>query len=166
MSGGFGIIVSPVAALCSFHDHRANQMHLRDNKIMGTVQTPVLDRNAKAAYIKGYCKQNGVDPIDPATIGDGANDLVMLQAAGMCVAFEGEPLLLAKVAIQLNHTDLCRLLRLQGFKERDFIANKIRGSIFPIQIKGAEPGPFVFNVKIWHLQFRSEVTAYFLAKLI
>ena len=75
-------------------------------------------------------------------------------------------MLLAKLAIQLKHTDLCRLLRLQGFKERDFVANKIRGSIFPIQIKGAEPGPFVFNVKIWHLQFRSEVTAYFLAKLI
>ena len=49
----------------------------------------------------------------------------MLQAAGMGVAFEGKPVLLAEVAIQLNHTDLRGLLYLQGYKERDFIAGKI-----------------------------------------
>ena len=49
----------------------------------------------------------------------------MLQAAGMGVAFKGKPLLLAKMAIQLNHTDLRGLLYLQGYKERDVIANKI-----------------------------------------
>lgn len=100
-------------------------MHVRDGKILGTVQTPVLDRNAKAAYLVHYCKQNGIDPIDAATIGDGANDLAMLQAAGMGVAFEGKPLLLAEVAIQLNHTDLRGLLYLQGYEQRDFITDKI-----------------------------------------
>jgi phosphoserine phosphatase len=60
-----------------------------------------------------------------ATIGDGANDLAMLQAAGMGVAFEGKPLLLAKVAIQLNHTDLRGLLYLQGYKERNFTAKNL-----------------------------------------
>jgi phosphoserine phosphatase len=86
---------------------------------------PILDPNAKAAYLAHYCKQNGVDPIDAATIGDGANNLAMLQATGMGVAFEGKPLLLAKVAIQLNHTDLRGLIYLQGYKEHDFIAKKI-----------------------------------------
>jgi phosphoserine phosphatase len=66
-----------------------------------------------------------MDPIDAATIGDGANDLAMLQAAGMGVAFEGKPLLLAEVAIQLNHTDLRGLLYLQGYKDGDFLADKI-----------------------------------------
>ena len=125
VSGGFDVITGPVAALCGFHDHHANHMHVRDGKILGTVQTPVLDRNAKAAYLAHYCKQNGIDPIDAATIGDGANDLAMLQAAGMGVAFEGKPLLLAEVAIQLNHTDLRGLLYLQGYEQRDFIADKI-----------------------------------------
>ena len=125
VSGGFDVITGPVAALCGFHDHHANHMHVRDGKILGTVQTPVLDRNAKAAYLADYCKQNGIDPIDAATIGDGANDLAMLQAAGMGVAFEGKPLLLAEVAIQLNHTDLRGLLYLQGYEQRDFIADKI-----------------------------------------
>ena len=96
-----------------------------ESKILDTVQTPVLDRNAKAAYLGHYCKQNGIDPIDVATIGDGANDLAMLQAAGTGVAFTGKPLLLAKVAVQLNHTDLRSLLYLQGYKEHDFIKIKI-----------------------------------------
>ena len=125
VSGGFDFITGPVAALCGFHDHHANYMHVRNSKILGTVRTPILDGNAKATYLAHYCKQNGIDPIDAATIGDGANDLAMLQASGMGVAFAGKPLLLAEVAIQLNHTDLRGLLYLQGYKERDFIADKI-----------------------------------------
>ena len=73
---------------------------------------PTLDLNAKAAHLAHYCEQNGMDPIDAATIGDGANNLAVLQAAGLGVAFEGKPLLLAKMAIQLNHTDLRGLLYL------------------------------------------------------
>ena len=58
-------------------------MHVGDNKIPGTVQTPVLNRNAKAAYLEHHCKHNGMDPIDAVTIGDGVNDLALLRAAGM-----------------------------------------------------------------------------------
>jgi phosphoserine phosphatase len=86
---------------------------------------PILDPNARATHLAQYCKQNGIDPIDAATIGDEANNLAVLQAAGMGVAFKGKSLLLAKMAIQLNHTDLRGLLYLQGYKEHDFIANKI-----------------------------------------
>ena len=125
VSGGFDVITGPVAALCGFHEHRANHMHVRDNKILGTIQTPALYPNAKAVYLEHYCKQNVVDPIDAAIIGDGTNDLARLHAAGMGVAFEGKSFLLAKVAIQLNHTDLRGLPYPQGCKERDFIAHKI-----------------------------------------
>jgi phosphoserine phosphatase len=86
---------------------------------------PILDPNVKAAHLAHYCKQNGVDPIDAATIGDGANNLAVLQATGMGVAFEGKPLLLAKMATYVKHTDLPGLRYLQGYKEHDFIANKI-----------------------------------------
>ena len=105
-------------------------MYVRDGKTLGTVQTRVLDGNAKASYLLHYYKQNGIDPIDATTIGDGVNDLAMLQAAGMGVAFEGKPLLLAEVAIQLNHTDFRGLRYLQGYKKRDFNAEKI--SIFSL----------------------------------
>ena len=86
---------------------------------------PIPDPNAKATHLAHYCKQNAIDPIDVATIGDGANNLAVLQAAGMGVAFEGKPLLLAKMGTQLNHNDLGGLLYLQGYKEHDFITNKI-----------------------------------------
>ena len=110
MSGGFDVITGPVATLCGFHDYHANHIHVRDCEILGMIQTPVLSRNAKADDLAHYCKQNGIDPIDAATIGDEVNELTLLQAVGLGVLFEEKPLLLAKVAIQLNHTDLRGLL--------------------------------------------------------
>ncbi len=86
---------------------------------------PILDPNVKAAHLEHYCKQIGIDLIYAATIGDGANNLAVLQASSMVLAFEGKPLLLVKMAIQLNHTDLRGLLYPQGCKEHDFITNKI-----------------------------------------
>jgi len=121
VSGGFDVITGPVAAVCGFHKHHANHMHIADGKILGTVQTPVLDRDAKAGYLAHYCTLHGITPNEAATIGDGANDLAMLQAAGMGVAFNGKPLLLSEVAIQLNHTDLKGLLYLQGYQDSDIV---------------------------------------------
>ena len=112
----------PVAALCGFHDHHANHMHVNDGKILGTVETPVLDRKAKANYLAHYCKIHSIDIKEAVTIGDGANDLAMLQAAGMGAAFAGKPILRDKISIQLNHTDLRGLLYLQGYHRDNFIS--------------------------------------------
>ena len=120
VSGGFDFMTRPVAALCGFHDHHANRMHVDDGKILGTVETPVLDRNAKARYLAHYCKIHGISMEEAATIGDGANDLAMLEAAGMGVAFAGKPLLRGTISIQLNHTDLRGLLYLQGYHKDNF----------------------------------------------
>ena len=121
ISGGFDFMTRPVAALCGFHDHHANHMHVNDGKILGTVETPVLDRKAKASYLAHYCKIHGIDIKEAVTIGDGANDLAMLQAAGMGVAFAGKPILRDTISIQLNHTDLRGLLYLQGYHRDNFI---------------------------------------------
>ena len=88
---------------------------------MGTVETPVLDRKAKESYLAHYCKINGIDTGEAVTIGDGANDLAMLKAAGMGVAFSGKPILRDTISIQLNHTDLRGLLYLQGYHKDNFI---------------------------------------------
>ena len=121
ISGGFDFMTGPVAALCGFHDHHANHMHVNDGKILGTVETPVLDRKAKASYLAHYCKIHGIDIKEAVTIGDGANDLAMLQAAGMGVAFAGKPILRDTISIQLNHTDLRGLLYLQGYHRDNFM---------------------------------------------
>jgi phosphoserine phosphatase len=122
ISGGFDFITKPMAELCGFHDHHANHMHVDNGKILGTVKNPVLDREAKANYLSHYCKIHNFDASEAATIGDGANDLAMLQAAGMGVAFAGKPILRDKIAVQLNHTDLHGLLYLQGYHKANFIA--------------------------------------------
>ena len=63
----------------------------------------------------------GITPAEAACIGDGANDLDMLEAAGFGVAFHGKPLLREKIRLQLNHTDLTGLLYLQGYTADAFI---------------------------------------------
>ncbi len=121
VSGGFDFMTGPIAAQCGFDGHHANHMDEANGKITGTVRKPVLDRNAKADYLAHYCNQWGLQPDDAATVGDGANDLAMLQAAGMGVAFNGKPLLRRAIALQLNHTDLRGLLYLQGYHADEFV---------------------------------------------
>ncbi|MGB1872563.1 MAG: phosphoserine phosphatase SerB [Candidatus Puniceispirillaceae bacterium] len=122
VSGGFTAITGPVAAKCGFNDHHANVLEVEDEKLTGTVAKPVLDRDAKLAFLDHYCAGLGITRDNAACIGDGANDLAMLQAAGLGVALNGKPLLREAVAVQLNHTDLRGLLYLQGYSESDFVS--------------------------------------------
>ena len=123
VSGGFTAITGPVAAICGFHDHHANVLEADDGHLTGTVAKPVLDRESKLAFLDRYCAEHGVTRDEAACIGDGANDLAMLQAAGLGVALKGKPVLREAVVVQLNHTDLTGLLYLQGYGEAEFAAN-------------------------------------------
>ncbi|MEL0293046.1 MAG: phosphoserine phosphatase SerB [Alphaproteobacteria bacterium] len=120
VSGGFMPIATPVAESCGFHAAHANDMDIAEGQIVGTVKKPILGRNAKAEIMADYCQQLQLHSDDVAAIGDGANDLAMLQIAGMGVAFRGKPLLRNAISLQLNHTDLTGLLFLQGYKVTDF----------------------------------------------
>jgi len=120
VSGGFMPIATPVAESCGFHAAHANDMDLADGQIVGTVKKPILGRNAKAEIMADYCQRLQLHSDDVAAIGDGANDLAMLQTAGMGVAFRGKPLLRNAIRLQLNHTNLTGLLFLQGYKATDF----------------------------------------------
>ena len=122
VSGGFDFITEPIATLCGFQAHHANHLNVDDGKIVGTLKMPVLDREAKASYLAHYCKIHGIGANEAAAIGDGANDLAMLEAAGMGVAFAGKPILRDTISIQLNHTDLRGLLYLQGYHKDSFIS--------------------------------------------
>ena len=120
VSGGFMPIATPVAESCGFHAAHANDMDLADGQIVGTVKKPILGRNAKAEIMADYCQRLQLHSDDVAAIGDGANDLAMLQKAGMGVAFRGKPLLRNAIRLQLNHTNLTGLLFLQGYEATDF----------------------------------------------
>ena len=120
VSGGFTAITGPIAAACGFHGDHANILHTKDGLLAGTVAKPVLDRDSKLQFLDGYCAELGIGRKEAACIGDGANDMAMLEAAGFGVAFHGKPLLRQTVALQLNHTDLTGLLYLQGYRQSEF----------------------------------------------
>ena len=122
VSGGFDFATSYIADMCGFHDDHANHMNISSGLIEGTVRKPILDRDAKAHYLKHYCATHNLTMSDAATIGDGANDLAMLQAADFGVAFHGKPLLREHIDLQLNHTDLTGLLYIQGYQEHEFVS--------------------------------------------
>ena len=121
ISGGFDVLTEPIAAECGFHSHHANHLDHDGAIITGTVRKPVLDRQAKVTYLKLYCQLHNVDFAASASIGDGANDLGMLEHAGFGVAFHSKPIVRETVALQLNHTDLTGLLYLQGYKQDEFV---------------------------------------------
>ena len=123
VSGGFDVLSDPIAAECGFHGHHANHLELDGAIITGAVRKPVLDRQAKVTYLEHYCQVHNVDLAATASIGDGANDLGMLEQADFGVAFNGKPSLRETVALQLNHTDLTGLLYLQGYKLDEFVSD-------------------------------------------
>jgi phosphoserine phosphatase len=121
VSGGFDFLLGHVSSLCGFHGYHGNHMLINENVIMGDVSRPILDCKAKAKYLTDYCTRLGIDISATASIGDGANDLEMLSRSGMGVAFQGQRLLLDRIPLQLNYTNLLGLLYLQGYLAEEFV---------------------------------------------
>ena len=124
VSGGFTPIAKRVAERCGFHAFHANDMSISDGVITGNVKKPILGQGSKAQLLTHYCTEHALAASDAAAIGDGANDIALLQAAGMGVAFAGKDVLRAAIDLQLNHTDLTGLLFLQGYHKADFVTGE------------------------------------------
>ena len=120
VSGGFTFLTAPISAQLGFHGHFANNLLLDGDYLAGAVEKPILDKDAKLVRLNALTKEFALTNAQAATIGDGANDLAMLEAAGLGVAFEGKPLLRDQISYQLNHTDLTGLLFLQGYDTESF----------------------------------------------
>ena len=120
VSGGFTAFTGPVATALGFDEHRANTL-LADNDILtGHVSLPVLGREAKVEALQQIAAARGLTPADVIAVGDGANDLGMLQLAGTGVALHAKPSVAAQVDIRINHGDLTALLYLQGYAAQEF----------------------------------------------
>lgn len=127
VSGGFTVFTAHVAALLGFDTHRANVLEIADGKLTGRVRRPILGREAKLAALRELAAQLSLNPADVLAVGDGANDLAMLGAAGLGVAFRAKPMVQEAAAAMLNgavvtHGDLTALLALQGYAESDVLA--------------------------------------------
>lgn len=120
VSGGFRQFTSKVAASLGFHTNEANDLIIEDGRLTGKVAEPILGKEAKLAALRHLSLVNGLTPADAIAVGDGANDIPMLQSAGMGVALHAKPKVQEAVSLRINHGDLTALLYLQGYKQAEF----------------------------------------------
>jgi phosphoserine phosphatase len=121
VSGGFKYFTSKVAARTGFELDLANDLAMSDGRLTGELQGPILDKDGKLNALQTLSAERRLTPADAVTVGDGANDLPMLLAAGLGVAYYGKPLLREQVRAQVNHTDLTTLLFFQGYLREEFV---------------------------------------------
>jgi len=120
VSGGFTFFTARVAEACGFEAHHANTLLDDGEKLIGDVGRPVLGRDAKRETLENYSDSLG-GPSAAIAIGDGANDLAMIKAAGLGVAFYAKPAVAAAAHCAINHTDLTTALYFQGYKDSEFV---------------------------------------------
>ncbi|MFK4525369.1 phosphoserine phosphatase [Bradyrhizobium japonicum] len=123
VSGGFTLFTRAVAAKIGFQENRANELVVRDGKFTGEVKEPILGRAAKLATLVDLMESFDLDDIDSVVVGDGANDLAMIQAAGLGVAYHAKPAVAAAAAARIDHGDLTALLYAQGYRRDEFVEN-------------------------------------------
>ncbi|MFC3570705.1 phosphoserine phosphatase SerB [Paracoccus simplex] len=121
VSGGFTVFTGPVATALGFDEHRANTLLSEGGVLTGHVALPVLGREAKVEALQDIAATRGLSPADVLAVGDGANDLGMLQLAGTGVALHAKPVVAAQVDLRINHGDLTALLYLQGYAAEEFV---------------------------------------------
>ena len=120
VSGGFTFFTGRVAELVGFDTHRANILEHDGATLAGTVTEPVLDANAKLTALNELAAARGVKLAATLTVGDGANDLPMLLAAGLGIAFHAKPIVAAQARAQIRHGTLRAALFAQGYRLEDF----------------------------------------------
>ncbi len=120
VSGGFTRFTGPVAAMLGFHDNQANRLIEENGVLTGHVAEPILGRSAKAEALQAIAARLGLHTADAIAVGDGANDLDMLQLAGTGVALHAKPSVAAQARIRIDHGDLTALLYLQGYSQSEF----------------------------------------------
>jgi len=121
ISGGFTLFTNAVAALIGFQENRGNGLLVADGKLSGEVADPILGRAAKLATLMELREAFDVDAIDTLVVGDGANDLDMIQSAGLGVAYHAKPAVAAAAHARMDFGDLSALLYAQGYRREEFV---------------------------------------------
>lgn len=120
VSGGFTFTTEVVHGVLGFDEHRANVLGVRDGLLTGEIDGPIVSRDTKLETLKELCAKQNVGFEAACTVGDGANDLDMLQAAGLGVAYYGKPIVRQEARYRIDHTDLTSLLYFQGYHRDEF----------------------------------------------
>jgi phosphoserine phosphatase len=121
VSGGFTYFTGLVKKALGFDTDAANVLRHDGRTLAGAVELPILGKEAKLATLDRLCVERGIHVGEALTVGDGANDLPMLKAAGLGVAFHAKPVVAAEVSARIDHGDLTALLYLQGYRKSEFV---------------------------------------------
>ena len=120
VSGGFRFFTARVRERLGFDEDQANDLILADGRIAGIAE-PILGREAKLAALQRLLAQYDLPASAALTVGDGANDLAMLQAAGLGIAFHAKPAVGKAATWRVDHGDLTALLYAQGYREEEIV---------------------------------------------
>lgn len=123
VSGGFTFFSSRVGAVAGFAFNNANQFEIVDGYLTGKVILPILGRQAKLDTLNRFCAEMQIGQDAVLAIGDGANDLGMINAAGLGVAYHAKPAVAEAADVSLNFSDLRAVLALQGIAEADYVSS-------------------------------------------
>lgn len=114
VSGGFIDVIEPILKDLEIDFYRANKLDIRDGKLTGKVVGKVIDGSEKLAVLREFASKEGINIQQTVAIGDGANDLEMIQAAGLGIAFNAKPKVAQSADTTLNIKDLSAVLLLMG----------------------------------------------------
>jgi phosphoserine phosphatase len=121
VSGGFTLFTQKVAAALGFDEHRGNQLIVENDHFAGKVADPILGREAKLNTLTSLRDQHKLSHNETMAVGDGANDLAMLEEAGIGIAYHAKPAVAAAAHVRIDHADLTALLYMQGYSAADII---------------------------------------------
>lgn len=121
VSGGFTVFTSRIGATLGFDENRANVLLEETGILTGLVEEPILGKQAKVDALNDIAEKLGISTDDAMAVGDGANDLGMLQLAGSGVALHAKPTVSAQARMRIDHGDLTALLYIQGYRKTDFV---------------------------------------------
>jgi phosphoserine phosphatase len=120
ISGGFTLFARAIAEKIGFQESRANELIVDDGQFTGEVREPILGRATKLATLIELTESFDLDDIDTLVAGDGANDLGMIQHAGLGAAYHAKPAVAAAASARIDHGDLTALLYAQGYRREEF----------------------------------------------
>lgn len=121
VSGGFTYFTRRIAEYVGFDTEQANQLIVHEGRLSGTVEEPILGREAKLEALEQHTRELGLSFAETMAVGDGANDLAMLTRAGLGVAYRAKPIVAAEVKAAIAHGNLKALLYLQGYARDEII---------------------------------------------
>jgi phosphoserine phosphatase len=121
VSGGFTFFTSAIRDRLSFHADEANTLLDNGGILTGEVQLPILGKEAKRAALHRHCTRLGIDPAHSIAIGDGANDLPMLLAAGLGIAYHAKPSVEAEAEHIIRYNDLSALLYVLSIPHAEWV---------------------------------------------